>query len=47
MQQPSDRSAASEALTQKKETLVLWGCGAMLLVSCATLGCVGWWFKPQ
>ena len=31
----------------KKEAVVMWGCGAVLALSCATLGSVAWWYQPR
>jgi hypothetical protein len=40
-------ASASQALTSKKEAVVMWGCGAVLVLSCATLGSVAWWYQPR
>ncbi len=38
---------ASQALTSKKESVVTYGCGALLIVSCVTSACLAWCYPPQ
>jgi hypothetical protein len=39
-------AAASQALVNKKETVVMLGCVAVLVVSCLTCSCAAWLY-PQ